>query len=207
MYLLELRDISHSFGDEVIINNFSLQVESGQKWVIQAPSGKGKTTLLHIILGFIKQDSGEIKMSGKTITDENIHQLRREVSWLPQDFQLGEGIVRDVILKPFEFKINKTCQPANNEINRALNKIGLHPGILDKRFSDISEGQKQRVGMVICTLIDRKIILMDEPTSALDTDTKEKVIELFLKDKDLTVISTSHDTEWIKHCEKIMHLK
>lgn len=205
--MLEFKEVSLTFADEIVLDRLSFRVERGEKAVFQAPSGKGKSTILNLILGFIKPDSGRIVYNGKVVTDKNIHQLRASGAWLPQDFQLGEGSVRNVILNPFSFKRNSSLKPNEETIAGALSLLGMNKKLLDKNFVSISEGQKQRVGMVICHLLQRNLILLDEPTSALDPESKKMVIDMFLKDEKQTVVSTSHDPDWVKYCNRVIPLK
>jgi putative ABC transport system ATP-binding protein len=204
--MLELKDICLKFGNEVILNKFNLTVEEHEKIVIKGTSGIGKSTIINLILGFIKPDSGEIVWNGLPVTDDNIHILRSSVAWLSQDFMFGSGSVEDVMRFPFQFKRNKNLAPGDEDIIRILGTLMLNKNILLKKFTDISEGQKQRIGLALCLLLDRRFILLDEPTSALDTESKQKVIDLFLGNEDLTVLTTSHDPEWVKKCDRIIEI-
>lgn len=204
--MIEFKDVSLSFPGEKVLDSFSFAIEKGDKVVFQGPSGKGKSTILNLILGFIKPDEGQIIYDGHIVTNSNIQKLRSECSWLPQDFQLGEGIVRNVIYQPFEFKKNYNLKPGIERVVKVFESLGLARNLLEKKFTAISEGQKQRVGLAICHLLDRKLILLDEPTSSLDPKSKSMAIDLFLKKSEATVISTSHDPEWVEHCNKIIPL-
>lgn len=205
--MIEFRNINLSFGNEHVLDHFNMDIKKNQKVVIRGSSGIGKSTIINLILGFIKPDSGEIIWKDKRVSDDNIHQIRSQFAWLPQDFKFGSGSVKEVILFPFQFRRNRTLIPDDETIITSLTKVSLDETILKKKFADISEGQKQRIGLVLCLLLKRDFILLDEPTSSLDQESKQKVIELFLKDENLTILSTSHDPEWIKHCEKVIDLK
>ncbi len=204
--MVEFKNVSLSFPGEKVLDSFSFAIEKGDKVVFQGPSGRGKSTILNLIMGFIKPDDGQIIFEGKKVTDRNIQKLRSECSWLPQDFQLGEGNVRDVIFQPFEFKKNHDLKPDIERVIKVFEYLGLEQNLLDKRFTAVSEGQKQRVGLAICHLLNRKLLLLDEPASSLDPKSKMKVVDLFLKNSHVTVISTSHDPEWVKYCNKIIPL-
>ncbi|HKJ46817.1 MAG TPA: ABC transporter ATP-binding protein [Balneolales bacterium] len=204
--MLELKDIYLKFGNEVVLNKFNLTIEEHEKIVIKGTSGIGKSTIINLILGFIKPDSGEIFWNGIPVTENNIHVIRSSVAWLPQDFMFGSGSVEDVIQFPFQFKRNNDLSHADEDIIGILHALNLDKTILSKKFTDISEGQKQRIGLALCLLLNRNFILLDEPTSALDAETKQKVIKLFLENKDLTVLTTSHDPEWVKKCDRIIEL-
>lgn len=86
-----------------------------------------------------------------------------------------------------------------------MQKLDLSEEMLESTFSDLSTGQRQRVGLAICYLLGRKIMFLDEPTSALDERSKQKVSDLIMKE-DLTVISTSHDPWWVERCDRVIEL-
>lgn len=136
-----------------------------------------------------------------------VEQLRKQTAWLPQDLNLGSGTVAEVMSKPFEFEANRSVQNKNTRQNRikTLKALGLESDIIDKQFRDLSTGQRQRVGLAICHLLDKPLLLLDEPTSALDEASKQKAAELLLTNK-RTVISTSHDPFWVAKADNIIEL-
>ena len=170
--MIEFKAVSLSFPGEKVLEKFSFEIKKGEKVVFQGPSGRGKSTILNLILGFIKPDEGQINFDGILVTDRNIQKLRSDCSWLPQDFQLGEGTVRNVIYQPFNFRRNQNQKPGIDRVIEVLGHLGLEQNLLDKNFTAISEGQKQRVGLAICFLLNRTVILLDEPTSSLDSKSK-----------------------------------
>lgn len=204
--MLEFNNVSLKFGLEQVLNGLSLHVGKYDKAVLRGSSGRGKTTAINLLLGFVKPDAGRIIWKGTPVTDENVGIIRSSVAWLPQDFK-GTGTVREVIRFPFCFKRNRGIHPEDDSIRSILNSLNLNESILEKNFTDISEGQKQRIGLTICLLMDRELIILDEPTSSLDPVSKRKVIELFLQNEKLTVLSTSHDAEWTGRCNRVIDLE
>jgi ABC-type lipoprotein export system ATPase subunit len=98
-------------------------------------------------------------------------------------------------------------KPGGDQIESNLSLLGLSSSLLPKPFRELSTGQRQRVGLVLCHLLDRPLMLLDEPTSALDEDSKQKAIDLLFADNGRTIISTTHDPFWLKRCDKIIELK
>jgi len=204
--VLEGRNIYFTYGDEVIFNDFSFDLKKGEKLVLKGESGSGKSTLFRLILGFEQPDRGSFIFNNSELTSKNIHAFRKKTSWLPQDLNVGTGSVKEVILYPFQLKANSTKQPTVDEISRKLIDLGLETDILEKTFSDLSTGQRQRIGILICLLLDKELLLLDEPTSALDKKSKEKLVDLLLK-TERTVLSTSHDPFWVKRCDRVIEMK
>ncbi|HKJ31042.1 MAG TPA: ABC transporter ATP-binding protein [Balneolales bacterium] len=205
--MLEFKNIDLRFGEELVLHHFNMTIKEHDKTVIRGSSGIGKSTIINLILGFIKADAGQIYWKGALVTDDTIQNVRASVAWLPQEFMFGTGSVEDIIKFPFQFSRNKDLEHNGDKIVRILNSLHLDQSLLSKKYDDISEGQKQRVGLALCLLLERSFILLDEPTSSLDPDSRKCVIDLFLNNEDFTVLSTSHDPEWIKHCSKVIDLK
>jgi len=197
-------NVTFNFEKEQIVTNFSFEAKPGQHTLLKGESGSGKSTLLKLLLGFHNPKDGSISINYKSY---NAREVRKQTAWLPQDLNLGSGTVEEVMVKPFEFAAN---QPSRNERalqnrNKTLKALGLAPDILDKQFRDLSTGQRQRVGLAICHLLDKPLLLLDEPTSALDEASKQKAAELLLNNK-RTVISTSHDPFWVAKADNIIEL-
>lgn len=203
--ILKGENIHFSYVDEVIFKDFSFELNEGEKLVLKGESGSGKSTLFRLILGFEHPEGGEFLYNGSILRNGNLKSFRKETAWLPQDLNIGVGTVNDVINIPFGFK-NASKQPEQNQIISLLNDLGLDAEILSKTFSDLSTGQRQRIGILICILLDKPLMLLDEPTSALDRESKEKLADLLLK-SDRTILSTSHDLFWVERCDRIIEMQ
>ncbi|MDZ7805604.1 MAG: ABC transporter ATP-binding protein [Gracilimonas sp.] len=203
--IFSLTNIDFSYPSENIFEDFNLTIQPGEKIVIKGESGSGKTTLFRLLLGFETPDNGTISFKGSDYSMKITHRLRKEVTWLPQDLNLGSGKTSDLIDFIFEFQANKDDKPERPEIVETLEKMGLSGDTMESTFSDLSTGQRQRVGLATCFLLKRDVILLDEPTSALDLESKKKIAELLLKN-DRTVVSTSHDPWWVDRCDRVIDL-
>lgn len=197
-------NITFAFENERIVTDFSFEAKPGQHTLLKGESGSGKSTLLKLLLGFYEPRDGTISIDRK---DYVAQKIRKKTAWLPQDLNLGSGTVVEVMAKPFEFAANQSTQDKNTQQNRikTLKMLGLAPDTLDKSFRDLSTGQRQRVGLAICHLLDKPLLLLDEPTSALDEASKQKAAELLLTNN-RTVISTSHDPFWVAKADNIIEL-
>ena len=199
--------VSFQYGEEVILEDFSLKIDQGDVAAFKGESGSGKTTILKLLLGFEQPDSGEIRYKGEPMNTETVKQLRSESAWLPQDLNLGSGRVMDVVKFPLEFKNNSSRRFQKSDAELILNELGLDASVLEKNFRDLSTGQRQRIGLTICLLLDRPVLFLDEPTSALDAESVRKMTELLQNKSGLTIISTSHDPVWLEYCETVVELE
>ncbi len=196
-----VRNISKSFNGINIINNLSVEIPSGSKVAVTGKSGAGKSTLVNILMGFILPDIGNITLLGMDMNGENINEVRKNLSWVPQELNIDSNYVRDLLMLPFGFNKNKKDKPSAKKIINALEKFGLSEDILTKDVSDISGGEKQRIFLTSSSLLKRKICLLDEPTSGLDSDSKMKVINYFVNECTSTVVAVTHDQEWMERSD------
>lgn len=197
--LISIRDISIKFDEKIVLDKFSLCVKAGEKVLISAPSGKGKTTLLRILMGFEKAASGEIYIDGLKLDENNIDNMRLKVGYLPQSMPFRNLQVDALIDEILSYKNNLKTSENKEKLKELLKQFSLEEDILKKEIKDLSGGERQRIGIVITILLDKKIWIMDEITSSLDQEMKEKVIE-YIGKTDKTVMMVSHDS--IKALEK-----
>jgi len=203
---ITVRNISKSFNGKNIINHLSLEILAGSKVAVTGKSGAGKSTLVNMLMGFIRPDGGNITLLGMDVNEENINEIRKNLSWVPQELNIDLNYVRDLLLLAFSFNKNKNERPSEKTIINALNKFGLNEDILGKDVSDISGGEKQRIFLTSSSLLNRKICFLDEPTSGLDADSKRKVINYFLNECISTVVAVTHDQEWMENSDLIIDL-
>ncbi|MGD8748945.1 MAG: ATP-binding cassette domain-containing protein [Balneolaceae bacterium] len=192
--------MNFSFGGEAVLNDFSFEAPRGKHTILKGESGVGKSTILKMILGFYRPDTGAVRTD---LQEVNPQEIRRQSAWLPQDLDLGDGTVQEVMQKPFTFKINRLTREI--DFPAVLTLLGLSQDNMRKQFRDLSTGQRQRVGLAICYLLDKPLLLLDEPTAALDRASKQRVAELLL-DSDRTIISTSHDPFWVELGDNVIQL-
>lgn len=200
--ILSCSGISIRFGGEVVLNDFSFEILKGRHTVLKGESGSGKSTLLKLLLGFLKPFQGQIIYYDYS----NSHSFRQHSAWLPQDLDLGDGTVEKVMRKPFQFVANQSRMPGRERYRTILAELGMAGDHLSKQFRDLSTGQRQRIGLAICYLLDKPVLLLDEPTSALDEASKERMAHLLVAHTNKTVISTSHDPFWVAYADHIIEL-
>jgi putative ABC transport system ATP-binding protein len=118
---------------------------------------------------------------------------------------LGAESVRDALLLPFQFKSHREIIPTEAQLIEVLQRLQLPATILNQESSRISGGEKQRIALARGLLLGKKLYLLDEVTSALDSESKQAVLDVF-SDPDLTVLSVSHDNQWLDHCSIVFEL-
>lgn len=204
--MIQIKNLNISFKQEQIFKDFSLQLAKGGKLAITGESGKGKSTLLNLLAGFISDFKGEVIIDNKLLSTDNIDEIRKSIAWLPQDISFKISTVNELLFVPFDFAQNKKLRPSMDKVKEILETFGLPQDILKKKVKEISGGQKQRIILASLLLMDKALILLDEPTSALDKRIKKKVSDYILSQKHLTVIAATHDQEWVNQSDQILHL-
>ena len=198
--MLELKNISKKFKDRQILSDFNLTVEENKILAIVGPSGGGKTTLLRMLAGLEKIDSGEIIYNGESLPIDELEK-RNLLGFVFQDFQLFPHltVLENLVLSPIN-TMNMAKSDAVKKAIKLLEKLGLEKQINNYPIS-LSGGQKQRVALARAMMIDPKIIGYDEPTSALDPELRLEVEKLILKNRELgiTQIVVTHDLQFAEN--------
>ena len=198
--MLELKNISKKFKDRQILSDFNLTVEKNKILAIVGPSGGGKTTLLRMLAGLEKIDSGEIIYNGESLPIDELEK-RNLLGFVFQDFQLFPHltVLENLVLSPIK-TMNMEKNDAEKKAIELLEKLALEKQINNYPTS-LSGGQKQRVALARAMMINPKIIGYDEPTSALDPELRLEVEKLILKNRELgiTQIVVTHDLQFAEN--------
>ncbi len=197
--LIECNDICFSYAENILFNQLNIKIEKGDFVVLKGESGKGKSTLLKMIQGYVIPDSGSVIVDGQSVSLKNITDIRKKLIWIPQNTNLPVNSALELI-ELLGIHINKSLVIKN------IQSLGLEANFLSKAFSKISGGQKQRIIIAIGLSIPRPILLLDEPTSALDEEAISKLIQVLKNEKDKTIVSVSHNNQWLQACDKIIDL-
>lgn len=198
---IQLKNITLKYGKLYILRDFNLSVESGEHLCLWGPSGSGKTTLLKLLMGLLIPESGSIEYEGKLINESNVSELRKHISWIPQNFNLPVRNSKE-LLSLLRFNISH-----KDVLIKKINDFGLDSSLTERDFTEVSIGQKQRIVLAATLLANRKIILLDEPTASLDVESIDLLIKTILKDRSKTIISASHDEKWAKAHDRIIYLE
>jgi putative ABC transport system ATP-binding protein len=192
MAYLEFRDIQLKFDERMIFSDFNLEIEQLEKVLFCAPSGRGKTSLVKMLLGFVVPDAGEILVDGIRLSGATVNSIRSKISYVSQDADIPKGIVRDVFAAVFKFPVNRHVNYQEAVLSKWLETMALPEDTLERNIDALSGGERQRLALILGILLDRDIWVLDEITTGLDLELKTKMVELLL-DYDKTILVVSHD--------------
>ena len=201
--MIELKFITFRDADKIVLNGIDLVLKSQQKLVLTGPSGSGKSSIIKIIIGAMIPQAGIYKFEDTPVDAGNIHSVRSKIAFVGQEPILGGEIVLDALMLPFRYKQNKNLKPELKKVEELMTRLSLNPEILNQEVAKLSGGEKQRLAIIRALLLNKKLFLLDEVTSALDSLSKQAVIQELSK-PEYTVLSVSHDPEWIKQCDKVL---
>lgn len=193
--LIELRNISKSFEDTVVLEDFNLSVNENEFITLLGPSGCGKTTTLRIVGGFETPDKGSVYFEGKNITD--VPPNKRHINTVFQKYALFPHMNVEQNIA-FGLKISgKTDQYIKDKVAYALNLVNLK-GYEKRKITQLSGGQQQRIAMARAIVNEPKVLLLDEPLGALDLKLRQDMEYELIRLKNelgITFIYVTHDQE------------
>lgn len=188
---IQLDHVSFSFGETVVIRDISVALQRGGAYALIGKSGIGKSTLLNLIAGFLKPDSGQVTIEGKQVTGP-----REQTAFLFQELGLFPWqTVFQAVAMPLKIHGNTSDIPARVLSLLAELHLDQHK---DKYPHQLSGGERQRVALARTLVGNPDLLLMDEPTSALDAMTKEELQSLILRQtqaRNTTLLFVTHDIE------------
>ena len=208
-WVISLKNISYGYNEsKPVFTNFNLDIVGNKITAVVWPSWGGKSTLVKLIAGYIRQDSGNILIDTQNLKDVSLKSYYKDIWYLTQEPSVFDGTIREnllyAVMKELSKKhIKKVIQLAHCEFIYDL-PMGLDTEI-GERWVKLSGGQKQRLAIAKIFLKDPKIIILDEPTSALDSLSEQKITEamhnLF---KWRTVLVIAHRLQTVKHADDII---
>ncbi len=191
-------EVSFAPGGRKVLEGFSLEIARGDKVLVYGKSGKGKSTLLKMLLGFVFPSAGSVYFEGRRIDPKSVWEARRKIAYVSQDLDLSRGKARDFIAQIHAFKANRGKANIEGELTAAMEWLELDRGVLDKEMADLSGGEKQRLALALALSLGRDVFLLDEATSAVDPRMKERIVRRFASMESATVLAVSHDVTWLE---------
>ena len=210
--MIELENITRSFGTLQVLKGISLNIERGEVVSITGPSGAGKTTLLQIMGSLDKPDSGRVLYDGKDITRMNEKEIsafrNKHIGFVFQFHQLlPEFTALENITIPMLIA-GQGMRQANARARELLELLGLADRA-DHKPSELSGGEKQRIAVARALANQPDVILADEPSGSLDTKNKEELHKLFFSLRDQlgqTFVIVTHDESLAAMTDRTIHL-
>ena len=193
--MLEVKNLTKSFGNRVILDNVNLTVKDGEILSIVGPSGAGKTTLLRCITGLETADSGQFLVDGQPFDPQGSKDTDRVIGVVFQDYNLfpNLSVMENITLAP-TMVLKKDTAAAVKDAKVLLEELGLSTKG-DLYPYQLSGGQKQRVAIARALCMNPEVLLFDEPTSALDPEMVGEVLKVMqeLAETGLTMIIVTHE--------------
>lgn len=217
MSFISLNNISFGYdSSKLVLDIDELSINKGERVFLHGPSGSGKSTLLNLLAGVLVPHSGEIRILDTNL--KALSQTKRDVfrgdhiGFIFQRFNLINYLsIAENISLPYRTSKNRKSNTSSleSETARLVEHLNLKPYI-NKKVSELSVGQQQRVAVARALIGKPEIIIADEPTSSLDDDVTDKFIELLLnecEEQKTTVIFVSHNKRLAKHFDREISLK
>ena len=193
---IEVKNVQFNYGDIQIFKNNNIEILKNDKIEIKSPSGRGKSTLLDLIMGLIQPNSGSILIDGKKISQINYSKMFGYVT--QETFLYKDTIENNIIMYRQNFSkdqidkiINICC--LDKMINNLENKLQY---VLDEGGLNLSGGQRQRIGIARALISNPKILILDEATNSLDKELENEIFQNINSHfKDITIISVTHESK------------
>lgn len=207
---IELKDITFKYGDNPILSNFNYSLKKGKIYYIKGHNGTGKSTLLNIIIGLIKEfESGSVYYNNIDMKELDIYKIRRELfSVVPQEYILEDAELEEIlnnITEARELKSNLQYKGVMDDVHKLIKKINIKVSKNEK--NTYSGGENQKLSIVKAILKKSEVLIMDEPTSALDIEGTEILKEILMKLKvDKIIILISHEESMEEISDMILDL-
>ena len=194
--MIVLRDVTKAFDARVAVDHVSLVVEPGATGILLGSTGSGKSTVLRLILGLLRPDSGEIAVDGIRVTAETRDDVLRRIGYVVQDGALYPHLTarRNVTLpaRADGWGEARTVE----RLDVLVEVVGLERNLLELYPAQLSGGQRQRVGLMRALMLDPPVLLLDEPLGALDPISRAELqgqLTRIFRELRKTVVLVTHD--------------
>lgn len=197
--MIELKEISKSFGSKTVLKQVNAVFETGKNNLVIGTSGSGKTVLMKILIGLEKFDSGEVYYEGQALskmTANELRLLRTNIGMLFQGSALFDSKnVLENVMFPLDMFTRKTRREKLRRVNEVLAEVNIKDA--NKKFpAELSGGMKKRVALARAIVLNPKYLFCDEPNSGLDPQTSlviDRLISDITKEYNITTVINTHD--------------
>ena len=199
MISLDIRQVSFSYADGLVLGDVNLSVRAGEMVGLLGPNGSGKTTLLKLASGILKPGQGDIRLDGSDLNRLSRRAVARSVAVMPQQFHMPFAFtVGEVVMlgrTPFIRTLAGETAADKDAVNTALAMAGIGD-LEERRFDELSGGERQKVVLAMTLAQQPRLLLLDEPTLHLDIAHQVEILERVRslnREQGLTVIAAMHD--------------
>ncbi|HXT42327.1 MAG TPA: ABC transporter ATP-binding protein [Candidatus Angelobacter sp.] len=203
--LLEVREVSKSFGTLRAVDGVSFHVNAGECLALLGPNGAGKTTTLSIVTGLITPDRGEVLIEGRRLAGDT-DAIKSRMGLVPQELALFEDLSASDNLRFFGALYNLEAVTLKQRMAAALDLVGLGDRGQDK-VKTFSGGMKRRLNLACALLHDPQLLLLDEPTVGVDPQSRNAIFDNIaaLRARGKTVLYTTHYMEEVERlCDRVV---
>ncbi|MDR4887557.1 ABC transporter ATP-binding protein [Fredinandcohnia sp. QZ13] len=203
MNVIELTNISKSYGDVKAVDGITLQVKKGEVLGIIGANGAGKSTTLEIMMGIRKPDSGTVKVLGMNV-EEASNEIKQKIG-----IQLQQTALYDRIKVKEALKLFSSYYDKKRDLQEIIETLGLKP-YLNKYVKNLSGGWQQRTSLALALVNDPELIFLDEPTTGLDPQARHDLwscINRYRDEGKTILLSTHYMDEAQRHCDRIAMIK
>ena len=194
----------------MILSDFTAKLKKGNIYGIKGESGKGKSTLVNIIMGLLTPNKGNIKVDGVPISD-NLQSWKSKIGYVPQNMYVSDNSIAENIALGYplnEIDLDKVINSLKSaQIYDYINSEGGVMRSFGEMGKELSGGQMQRISLARALYNNPELLILDEATSALDRETELRIINTVLNFKDnKTIIIISHNDKILSFCDYIIDL-
>jgi phospholipid/cholesterol/gamma-HCH transport system ATP-binding protein len=197
--MIEIQQLTKSFGDNLVWDNVSLTIDDGETLAIIGRSGCGKSVLMKHMNALLIPDSGKVLIDGRNIFELSyveLRKIRQQFGVLFQGSALFDSInTFENVAFPLRYFTDMNEEQIRQEVHDALEMVNLHD-IGEKATAELSGGMRKRVALARAVILKPKYLLYDEPTSGLDPQTSDEINELIMhmaESLDITSVVVTHD--------------
>lgn len=194
--MIKLQDISFSYNQTPIFDNFNLEIEDSKSTVLIGPSGCGKSTILRLINGILLPQKGTVSINNVVLNKDNLRDIRLKMGYLIQEGGLFPHITCQQNISLMAKRLKWPLNKINRRVDELLELTHFDKELLNRYPSGVSGGQRQRVSLMRALFLDPDILLLDEPFAALDplirSELHKSIKEIFSK-LNKTVVIVTHD--------------
>ena len=208
--MLSIQDINAGYGTKAVLQNVTLEVNTGEFLGLIGPNGSVKTTLLRVISGIITPEKGRVLLRDTNLRHVGRRELAKTMAFLPQDLALDFSFtVRDVTLmgrSPHMPRVGRETRKDLEIVEQAMALTGVSH-LADRIITEISGGERQRALVAMCLAQEPEVLVLDEPTNHLDIAHQLSILDLILRlnhQTGMTVIGVFHDLNLAaEYCERL----
>ncbi|AKM82515.1 TPA: ABC transporter ATP-binding protein [Candidatus Berkelbacteria bacterium] len=201
MTVIEVKNLSKSFGKVRAVEDLNFSVEKGEIFGFLGPNGAGKTTTIRCIMDFVKPTSGEIKLLDRN-ANINSHCLKNKIGYLPGNVKLYESWSGSD-----HFSLLEAISGKSNNLSMLVEKLDFNPGM---KAYQLSSGNRQKLGLIMALMHEPEILIMDEPTVGLDPLLQNTIYDILedLRSKGTSIFMSSHNLPEVERlCNRVGIIK